>query len=80
MKVGVLEYQEDLGELLKGISWKDVNQRFKNDFDKTLEHIFASLNPDQIRSLKNYAEKIADEIKKLDLSLLGEKTKPPEGY
>lgn len=80
MKIGVLEYQPELGKPLKGVAWKDLNQKFKNDFDKTTEHIFASLEPDQVRNLKEHAEKVSSRIKELDLNLLGEKIKPPEGY
>ncbi len=42
MKIGVLPYDEGIGNLLKDIKWKDINQRFKNDFEKTLDLILES--------------------------------------
>ena len=80
LKIGVLPYEDSLGQLMKGIHWKDLNQKFKNDFEKAIEHVFLSLDPTQRESLKNYAEKIDNQIESLNLNLLGKKQLPPEGY
>ncbi len=79
-KIGVLEYRSDLASLLKGIKWKDVNQQFKNDFDKTLTHIESSLKAEDKEALSGYVQEIDTKIKVLNLSLLGKKTLPPDGY
>lgn len=79
-KRGLLEFRPDMAELLKGIKWKDINQKFKNDFDKTLVYIEESLDKDKKVELTQYVQRIDSEVKELDLSLLGAKTKPPEGY
>lgn len=79
-KIGVLEYREDLANLLKEIKWKDINQKFKNDFDKTLPHIEESLTESQKTELSKYVKEIEQKIVELDLNLLGAKQKPPEGY
>lgn len=42
MKIGTISYNEKLGNLLKDVAWKDINQRFKNDLEKALEYF--SLN------------------------------------
>ncbi len=42
VKIGMLSCDEKVGELLKNIVWEDINQKFKNDFDKTLEYILFS--------------------------------------
>ncbi|MFH1472824.1 MAG: hypothetical protein ABIF06_00195 [bacterium] len=34
-KIKTLEYKSEFGDLLKGIHWKDINKKFKNDFNKT---------------------------------------------
>lgn len=39
MKLGVLSFDQDCANLLKGIAWKDINQKFKNDFEKALDFI-----------------------------------------
>lgn len=79
-KVGVLEYKPRMAALLKGVKWKDINQKFKNDFEKTLAHIEDSLNEDEKRELSAYTLKIDADIANLNLSMFGPKTKPPEGY
>lgn len=42
MKSGIVSYDSKIGNLLKNIAWKNINQKFKNDFDKTLEFILSS--------------------------------------
>lgn len=80
LKIGALEYKPSMGELLKGIAWKDVNQKFKNDFDKTLDHILSPLSDSERQKLMDYVGELSLRIKELDLNLLGKKTLPPEGY
>lgn len=80
MSTGVLTYTAALGSLLQGISWKDINTRFKNDFDKTLDFILKDFSPEERQSLHSYVQQIQKEIANLNLNLLGKKTLPPEGY
>ena len=80
LKKGVLPYENTYGNLLKGIPWKDINQKFKNDFDKTLENILDPLSKEQTQELAHYVSSLAEKIRELNLSLLGNKTSPPEGY
>jgi hypothetical protein len=80
MKIGVLSYEENLGILLKGIPWKDISQKFKNDFDKALEYILSSKTAEEKSKLDHFAHKVDAEIKNLDLGLLGNKILPPNGY
>lgn len=79
-KLGVLEYKPEMAELLKGIAWKDLNQKFKNNFEKTVAHIEESMSDEDREKLHAYTSQIDKDIKKLNLSLLGNKVKPPEGY
>lgn len=80
LKTGILPYQPELGELLKGIAWKDINQQFKNDFDKTLAHILDSLPETRRKELEEYVSSLAEKISELGLNLLGKKALPPGGY
>jgi len=80
IKIGVVSYDKDIAHLLKGIAWKDINQKFKNDFDKTLEYILSSKSDKEKDALNNLVIKIDNEIKKLDLNYLGKKILPPSGY
>jgi len=80
LEKGELEYKEDFGELLKGIPWKDINTKFKNDFDTTLEHILQSFSADERAALAAYIVTLAEELKEKNLTHLGKKVKPPAGY
>ena len=65
---------------MKGIAWKDINQKYKNDFDKTLAEILEPLSENNKNDLKTYTEKVLEEIEKREYKLLGKKPKPPSGY
>jgi len=80
MKTAIISYDEKVANLLKNIAWKDINQKFKNDFDKTLEFVLSSRSEEEKESLKNLVDKIESEIKVLDFSYLGKKKLPPKGY
>ena len=80
MKIGILSYDEKIAILLKDIEWKNINQKFKNDFDKTLDYILSSKSEEEKEMLKNFVDKINDEIKNINLNYLGKKVLPPVGY
>lgn len=80
MAVGILSYEQDLGNILKGIAWKDINQKFKNDFEAALESILSSRTSEERDRLRVFSEKVDAEIAKLGLDMLGKKTLPPDGY
>lgn len=80
LKIGVLPYQLEEAQLLAGIPWKDINQRYKNDFDKTLASVTETLSTEQRGSLQSYVDALSRELVTLNLSLLGGKQTPPEGY
>ncbi|KND48727.1 MAG: hypothetical protein AB198_00195 [Parcubacteria bacterium C7867-003] len=80
MKNGVLSYSKEYGEILSGVPWKDINQKFKNNFEKALEYILSSKTIEERNRLSDFVIKVEKEIRGLKLNLLGEKTIPPEGY
>lgn len=80
LKKGVLAYKSEVGQLFVGIPWKDLNTKFKNDFEKTIEHIFNSFEENEREQIEAYARELLASIKNLDLEHLGKKQKPPEGY
>jgi len=80
LKGGVIAYRQELADLLKDIAWKDINQMYKNDFDKTLEHILKGLDKPERKDLQAMVEEISLDLDKLELKKLGKKIKPPAGY
>ncbi len=80
MVIGKLQYSEQISKEMMGIAWKDINQKFKNDFDKTLEYILAEKSSEKRAEIEIEVKNIDNEISKLNLNLLGKKVRPPEGY
>ena len=80
MYIGELSYDKNLGHILKGVPWKDINQQFKNDFEKALEFVLSSKSNEERIQLKNIVNKIDSEISKMKFKLLGSKILPPSGY
>ena len=75
-------YESNTTELLKDIAWKDINQKYKNDFDKTIEevHRLVQEKGGDIDALKQEVESIHREIMEHIPSKLGTRRKPPSGY
>lgn len=80
LKSGVLEYRTDMGELLQGVAWKDINQKFKNDFSASLKYVLKDLDKDKRVKLQEYVQSLLKAVKDLNLKKLGERAVPPMGY
>ena len=79
---GIISYDPRLADFLKGIKWKDINQKFKNDYDKTEEYVGNLLKEKELPfdELNKDVDRIKNQLVKLELNYFGEKTKPPIGY
>ncbi len=80
MKIKVLSYSEEIGGILKGVLWKDINQKFKNNFEKALDFVLSSKTDGERKKLAEFVSEADKEIKNLKLGMLGEKVIPPSGY
>ncbi len=80
MMGNLLPFDKDVAGLLAGIAWKDINQKFKNNYDKVIEEILSRKNEAEKEKVENFVDMVAEEISELNLSILGSKTKPPDGY
>lgn len=60
MVLDEIDYPEYLTEDLSNIKWKDINQKFKNDFDKTVEFVLEALKSKGMNS-----NKLENDIKEL---------------
>jgi len=68
LKTGVLRFDTDLANGLKGIAWKDVNTKFKNDFTETEKYAreyFSSSQGDLTR-LDKYLKELESQVKTFD--------------
>jgi len=79
---GKIKYNLQFAEALKDIKWKDVNVKFKNDYEKTMVYILEKVKEKgfNISELKTEVDNIFEQIKVLNLELLGNKIRPPSGY
>ncbi len=80
LATGVLPYDLKLAGYLKGFAWKDINQKFNNDFDKTDAYIDEQIVAKHGVDLDKFhvqLRAILDQIKALELSKLGSTKKPP---
>lgn len=80
MKMGILSYDPKIGELLKGVAWKDINQKFDNDFEKAVESILSNMSEEERTHIHHFVDSVYAELSNREFSYLGKKTKPPSGY
>ncbi len=82
MYIGKISYDNKFAQALKGIDWKDINQKFKNNWEKT-EELVNSIIEEKGLVLSEFLEEI-DNIQKqiidLDINKLGKRKKPPKWY
>jgi hypothetical protein len=65
---------------LKGIPWKDINKRFRNDYEKAVASVLISLEEKGIdtRILTTEIERIMDQLGHLSLKKLPKGPRPPK--
>lgn len=82
MLKGKISYEPKLLDLLKGIIWKDIMQKFKNDYDKGIDFVLADLRSKgiDVDFIQVEINKIYEVVSNLQLNYLGAKIKPPVAY
>jgi hypothetical protein len=80
MKVGVVSFDKKVGELLQGVAWKDLNVKYKGNFEKVWASVIETKTETEKQTLEDFANKVLKEIKKLNLGYLGKRIPPPDGY
>ncbi len=80
MLIGEIKYNPVVAEKLKGILWKDINQKFKNNFEDTREFVLSNRTTDERKKIEQEVQSIEGQFKVKHFSVLGKKVKPPEGY
>ncbi|HUO55918.1 MAG TPA: hypothetical protein VMU27_00565 [Candidatus Paceibacterota bacterium] len=80
MLIGELNYSPSVAEKLKGIAWKDINQKFKNDFEKTRLYILEGKAIEDRAAIEREVSAIDEQLKTKSYDFLGPRIQPPEGY
>lgn len=79
----IVEYDQELLIYLKGFAWKDINQKFKNDFEKTDTYIDLQIVKKYAIDIDDFHSKLNDileNVMALKLNKHGKTKKPPVGY
>ncbi|MBP9669824.1 hypothetical protein KBD75_00280 [Candidatus Woesebacteria bacterium] len=78
----IIKYDVSLLAPLKDIPWKDINQKFHDDYDLGLDYYFQNLFPknQSISTFKQKIESIYIFTSNLTLQHLGKKKLPPKAY
>jgi hypothetical protein len=83
LALGVVEYDPKLVEYLTGFAWKNINQKFKNDFAKTQgfidEQVVARYQADLV-AFHGSVQEVLDRVNALELNKLASAKRPPAGY
>ncbi len=80
---GAVAYNTKLVDYLTGFAWKDINQKFKNDFDKTDQYIDKQIIGKygvNINDFHAQLEQILEAVVRLKLKKPEARQQPPQGY
>lgn len=82
MLKGVIDYDKSLLTPLSNIVWKDIMQKYKNDYDQGIAHVLADLAGKgiDIEEIKSKIALIYEQAITLKLNYLGKKIAPPKAY
>ncbi|MBD3280803.1 hypothetical protein GF389_04750 [Candidatus Dojkabacteria bacterium] len=82
MLKGMVGYPKDLPDKLKGIHWKDINQKHKNNYDHSIKAVLVILEGRgvNVKEVKDQIKEIYEDVIAKDYKMLGKKQRPPKGY
>ena len=77
-----IQFDRSILEYLRNIKWKDINQKNKNDYMKSVGQVLAGLAEKgvDVELIKKEVTKIFEAINSKELLKLGEKIFPPKAY
>ena len=81
MVLGRLDFDGRVAQVLSGIAWKQMNRRFRNDYDKAVESVLLKLDvePGLRQRVASEVDKIFTQLETLDLERLPRRRRPPKG-
>ena len=77
-----ISYNHEIAEKLKGIEWKVINQRYKNDYDSAISYVLNDLRKKgiEIDLIKTEAGRIFKILSDMKIGILGVKKFPSKAY
>jgi len=77
MLKGIIKYNRKIANALKGIPWREINKKFKNNYEKTIAYVEDIVKEKcDLNKLRQEVDKIYEQLKKLKLNKLP-RIKPP---
>ncbi len=72
MVLGRLDFDRRVAQALSGIAWKQMNRKFRNDYEKAVESVLLNLDvePGLRRTVVSEVDKIFNQLETLDLERL----------
>jgi len=79
---GKVSFNSEIISKLKNIKWKDINKKFKNDYEKSVAFVLSELESTGVNTndIQTEAVRIHNNICPLDIDLFGKRRMPPLGY
>src|SRR5208283_3171334 len=81
MALGRLDFDSRVAQALSGIAWKQMNRRFRNDYDKAVESVLLNLDvePGLRQRVASEVDRIFNQLEMLGLESLPRRRRPPKG-
>jgi hypothetical protein len=83
LKEKVIDFDKNILPHFKNIPWKDINQKNKNDYMKSVREFLENTPPNLPLArggIEQECSRIFNELNKLKLKVWGEKVLPPQKY
>lgn len=77
-----ISYNKDILKYFKNIKWKDINQKNKNNYMKSVEEVLDKIEKEggDSKYIKEEVEKISVQVLNMKLKYLGKLKTPPQAY
>ncbi|NOY15116.1 MAG: hypothetical protein GXP43_02760 [bacterium] len=80
IKIGKIKHDEEVSRWLKAVNWQDINQKFRRDYEKTIEFVLKEVEKrgGSAEKLKKQVDDISRQIKQLKPVYYKTRLRPPK--
>lgn len=80
LKLERIQYNKEILPYLTNIQWKQINRKYKNDWDKAVDEVLLSLTESgvSVEIINNEVDKIMEQLQKLSFEKLSSRRQPPK--
>lgn len=82
MEKGIYPYDRGILEQFVGVKWKDINQKNKNNYMKSVGEVLENIKSrgGDVEHIKDEVDRIFGQLCDTNFEVLGEKRLPPQAY